>query len=46
MDFAGQRKAVPLRIDRILVKTGMRGEALIASYRILSTVSGEPVLGR
>jgi hypothetical protein len=30
----------------VVVKVGMRGEVLMVSYRGLSTVSGEPAIGR
>jgi hypothetical protein len=46
IDFAGQRKAVPLRIGRVVVKKGTRDEVLMSSYRTLSTVSGDPAMGR
>ena len=46
IDFAGQRKAVPLRIGRVVEKSGTRGDALMFSYNALSTARGEPAVGR
>ena len=46
IDFAGQQKAAPLRIGNVVEKSGIRGDALIFSYKALSALSGEPAVGR
>ena len=46
IDFAGQRKAVPLRMGRVVEKSGTRGDALMRSYNASSTARGEPAVAR
>lgn len=46
MDFAGHFQARPERIGRVKESRRIRGAFCILVYRSLSTVNGEPAVGR